>query len=49
MRGTVSGDERLVGFVGPRMTDWGFLVNEERITIDLLAAVAFMHWKWSHW
>ena len=49
VRGTVSDHERLLGAVGPTMRHWGFLVDANQITIDLLAAVAYMHWKWWCW
>jgi hypothetical protein len=49
LTGTVSGHERLLGRVGPTMRHWGFSVDADRETVDFLAAVAFMHWKWWCW
>jgi hypothetical protein len=49
LTGTVSGHERLLGHVGPTKRHWGFGVEPGRDTVDLLAAVAFMHWKWWCW
>jgi hypothetical protein len=39
----------LLGRVGPTMRHWGFSVDADRETVDFLAAVAFMHWKWWCW
>lgn len=47
--GTVRGHERLLGRVGPTKRHWGFSLDADRDTVDLLAAVAFMHWKWWCW
>jgi hypothetical protein len=49
LTGTVSGHERLVGRVGPTKRHWGFSLDADGDTADLLAAVAFMHWKWWRW
>jgi hypothetical protein len=49
LTGTVNGHQRLLGRVGPRMTSWGFSVDADWDTVDLLAAVAFIHWKWWRW
>jgi hypothetical protein len=49
LTGTVRGHERLLGRVGPTKRHWGFSLDADRDTVDLLAAVAFMHWKWWCW
>ena len=49
LTGTVGGHERLLGRVGPMKRYWGFSLDPDRDTGDLLAAVAFMHWKWWCW
>ena len=49
VRGAVSGQERLLGGVGPTKRHWGFVVDADRSSLDLLAAVAFLHWKWWCW
>ena len=47
--GTVGGRERLLGRVGPRKKNWGFVVDPDKDTLDLLAAVALIHWNWWRW
>lgn len=49
VRGAVNGQERLLGGVGPTKRHWGFVVDADRSSVDLLAAVAFLHWKWWCW
>jgi hypothetical protein len=49
LTGTTGGRRRLVGRVGPTTRYWGFSVERGRDTLELLAAVAFMHWKWWRW
>ena len=49
LRGSVSGCPTLLGHVGPRKRYWGFKVEPGRETLDVLGAVAFMHWKWWRW
>lgn len=49
LTGTVRGRSSLIGRVGPSKALWGWAVEPERDTVDILAAVAFMHWKWWHW
>jgi hypothetical protein len=47
--GAVTDQTRLVGRVGPTKRHWGFAVEPGRANADLLAAVAFLHWKWLRW
>jgi len=49
LTGTVDGVPGLVGQIGPATQFWGWEVEPGRDTFDLLAAVAFMHWKWWRW
>lgn len=49
LTGAVAGEPKLLGGVGPSKQYWGFWVEPARDTPDLLAAVAFMHWKWWRW
>jgi hypothetical protein len=49
LTGSIGGHEGLVGLVGPTKRHWGFFVEPERDTLDLLTALAFMHWKWWRW
>ena len=49
LTGTTGGRRTLVGRVGPTTRFWGFEVEPGRDTLDVLAAVAFMHWKWWRW
>lgn len=49
LTGTVGDRQTLVGLVGPRPTQWGFAVEPGLDSLDLLASVAFMHWKWWRW
>ena len=49
LTGTLDGHKRLLGRVGPRKNYWGFSVDPDTETLDLLAAIAFMHWNWWCW
>ena len=49
LSGSVAGDETLVGRVGPTKRHWGFVIKSEHDNIELLTAVAFLHWKWWRW
>ncbi len=49
LMGTTLGVPRLVGTVGPGLWVWQMWIEPGRDTIDLLAAVAFMHRQWFHW
>ncbi|MGB2716769.1 MAG: hypothetical protein WBC51_21480 [Vicinamibacterales bacterium] len=49
LTGIVSGQEGLIGRVGPTKRHWGLAVEPGRDTFELLSAVAFMHWKWTRW
>jgi hypothetical protein len=49
LTGTIGGRRRLVGRAGPTTRHWGFSIEPGRDTLELLAAVAFMHWKWWRW
>ena len=47
--GSVAGRTTLFGRIGPSKRHWGFVVEPGRETPALLAAVAFLHWKWLRW
>ena len=49
LTGAIGERRKLVGGVGPTTRLWGFGVEPGRDTLDLLAAVAFIHWKWWRW
>lgn len=49
LTGTVGQREGLRGGLGPTTRHWGFCVDTQRESADILAAVAFMHWKWWQW
>jgi len=49
LTGTVSGRSCLIGRVGPSKSLWGWALEPGRDSVDVLAAVAFMHWKWWRW
>jgi hypothetical protein len=49
LTGAARGAPRLVGAVGPVSWVWQMWIEPGRDTIDLLAAVAFMHRQWFHW
>jgi len=44
--GTVDGRPSLAGKIGPATMFWGWGVEPDRVSFDVLAAVAFLHWKW---
>jgi hypothetical protein len=46
---TLAGELALVGRVGPTTMHWGFVVKPEHDSLEFLAAVAFLHWKWWRW
>ncbi len=48
LMGTTCGVPILAGTVGPGLWVWQFWVEPGRDTLDLLAAVAFMHRQWVH-
>jgi hypothetical protein len=48
LKGTVLGAPGLVGTVGPVLWVWLVWIEPGRVTIDLLAAVAFLHRQWFH-
>jgi hypothetical protein len=48
LTGTACGAPRLLGGVGPVMWIWLIWIEPGRDTLDLLAAVAFMHRQWFH-
>lgn len=49
LMGTALGVPKLVGTVGPGLWVWQIWIEPGRETMDLLAAVAFMHRQWVHW
>jgi hypothetical protein len=50
LTGTAFGSPRVLGgLVLPTTTVWAMWIEPGRDTIDILAAVAFMHRQWSHW
>jgi hypothetical protein len=49
LTGTALGVPRLVGSYGPVAWIWDIRIEPGRDTLDLLAAVAFMHRQWFHW
>lgn len=48
LTGSVLDAPRLIGVAGPGMWAWQMQIEAGRDTIDLLAAVAFLHRQWSH-
>jgi hypothetical protein len=46
--GTESGTPRLLGCIGPTPTIWILRFEPGRDTLDVLAAVAFLHRQWWH-
>jgi len=48
LTGEVQGDRRLIGGVGPGISVWRMAIERGRDTLDLLAAVAFLHRQWNH-
>jgi hypothetical protein len=48
LTGTTLGVPKLVGCVGPGVFIWHMWIEPGRDTLDLLAAVAFMHRQWIH-
>ena len=48
LTGTALGVPRLLGGLGPGGWIWTMAIEPGRDTIELLAAVAFMHRQWSH-
>jgi hypothetical protein len=49
LSGSIAGIPTLLGGIGPSTRYWGFRVARHHETLDVIAAVAFMHWKWWRW
>ena len=49
LSGSVSGTPKLLGRVGPTKRLWLMMIEAGCDTLDVLAAVAFMHRKWWRW
>lgn len=49
LTGALRDTHRLVGEVGPSTRQWGFVLHPQQDDAEVLAAVAFMHWKWWRW